>query len=167
MKIDYELVEKIGANCYMICDDGSIGYFIIDGNNVYVHSNETGDTNLIPLSIHEIVKFGVKPIPPKLPVRVEYEKVTESIFDLRDEFERGELYCKNLAGNDDFQLLRTVTALSGCYSASNIYRRIEKPFDEKEEFIKHCMEVSKEDDTENDRIWMSNLYDSGCRLVTK
>lgn len=35
--------------------------------------------------------------------RTEYEKVTESIFDLRDEFERGELYCKNLSGSDDYQ----------------------------------------------------------------
>lgn len=126
MKIDYELVEKIGANCYMICDDGSIGYFRIDGNNVYVHSNETCDTNLIPLSIHEIVKFGVKPIQPKPPVRVEYEKVT---FDKASEavkaWEDGELYTRS--SHEDYVKIGTPTG--AITYIHDLYRRIEKPVD--------------------------------------
>ena len=64
----------------------------------------------------------------KTPTRTEYEKVTESIFDLRDEFERGELYCKHEIAREFTQVINTQTlaqALHGGYC----YRLVEKEID--------------------------------------
>lgn len=56
----------------------------------------------------------------------EYEKVTESIFDLRDEFERGELYMK-LSG--ELLPVPNETQLSILLDHKQCYRKIEKEID--------------------------------------
>lgn len=63
--------------------------------------------------------------------RTEYEKVTESIFDLREEFERGELYFKCSEG-DWVQAVHeseVVHFLNNCC----LYRKVEKQIDWREE----------------------------------
>ena len=64
--------------------------------------------------------------------RTKYERVTESIFDLRDEFERGELYCKHEHAREFTQVINTQTlaqALHGGYC----FRKVEKEIDWREE----------------------------------
>lgn len=68
----------------------------------------------------------VKPIPPKPQVRVEYEKVTESIFDLKDEFERGELVFHD---RDEYIGIVGADNLCKFYADGNVYRLVEKPVD--------------------------------------
>lgn len=62
---------------------------------------------------------------PELPKQPQYryEKVTESIFDLKDEFERGELFYST--SMDNFALVRSEHCFSEMFSAGNVYRRIE------------------------------------------
>ncbi|CAL9954898.1 hypothetical protein VPHK63_0003 [Vibrio phage K63] len=95
--------------------------------------------------------------------RTEYEKVTESIFDLRDEFERGELYwwyesdCKD---KSEFVEIRSEYDLSTYFAKGNIYRKVEKEIDERQEFIEKACKVVD---------WaipktMDRLYDAGCRF---
>ena len=67
----------------------------------------------------EVTLSDLKPKPTK------FVKVEEAIFDLKGEFERGELYCKNLCASDDYTRLSTEVALFGCASADNIYRKVE------------------------------------------
>lgn len=59
------------------------------------------------------------------PKPTKFVKVEESIFDLKGEFESGELYCKNLCVSDDYTRLNTEVALFGCAAAGNIYRQVE------------------------------------------
>lgn len=65
--------------------------------------------------------------------RTEYEKVTESIFDLRDEFERGELYA------DDKGIVRIqgFAHLGGSCQVGTIYRKVEKEIDWRDEVCDH------------------------------
>lgn len=64
--------------------------------------------------------------------RTECEKATESIFDLRDEFERGELYwwyesdCKD---KSEFVEIRSEYDLSTYFAKGNIFKRVEKEID--------------------------------------
>lgn len=102
-----------------------------------------------------------KQFAPKPRTRTEYEKVTESIFDLRDEFERGELYCKHEHARECTQITNTQTlaqALHGGYC----YRLVEKEIDERQEFIeraKDLIDASKDADYS-----LGNMYDAGCRF---
>ncbi|UYE90974.1 hypothetical protein [Vibrio phage vB_VaS_L1] len=57
--------------------------------------------------------------------RTEYEKVTESIFDLRDEFERGELYRHSYG----FRKIETLAYLGACCQNGNIFKKVEKEID--------------------------------------
>lgn len=70
--------------------------------------------------------------PPK--TRTEYVKVTESIFDLKEEFERGELYY--LPNDpDNYKVIDSMHILCNCaaYATPKIYRRIEKEVDWRDE----------------------------------
>jgi hypothetical protein len=73
--------------------------------------------------------------------RVEYVKVTESIFDLKDEFERGCLYRKPsltyMKIKDEGEIL------SACLD-ENIYRKEEVEVDERQEFIDAYNQLRRE-----------------------
>ncbi|AUR89733.1 hypothetical protein NVP1131O_64 [Vibrio phage 1.131.O._10N.222.49.A8] len=74
-----------------------------------------------------------------------YEKVTESIFDLKDEFERGELYSTNSIG-DGFYLIADSVYLAKEYGGgSPIYRKVEiDPVEElAREFLNIAVDKSK------------------------
>jgi hypothetical protein len=67
-----------------------------------------------------------KPKPTKL------VKVEESIFDLKEEFERGELYFDVAAvsggvffSNDEYVKINSKESLCECYSNGNVYRQVE------------------------------------------
>lgn len=63
--------------------------------------------------------------------RTEYEKVTGSIFDLRNEFERGELYYN--FGNEEWITYRDEASLAIGFKEGNIHRKVEKEIDWREE----------------------------------
>lgn len=64
--------------------------------------------------------------------RTEYEKVTESIFDLREEFERGELYCKHEFAREYTQIINTQT-LAQALHGGFCFRKVEKEIDWRDE----------------------------------
>ena len=65
-------------------------------------------------------------------IRTKYEKVTESIFDLRDEFERGELYCKHEHAREFTQVINTQT-LAQSLHGGYCFKKIEKEIDWRKE----------------------------------
>lgn len=65
---------------------------------------------------------------PKPRTRTEYEKVTESIFDLRDEFKRGELYSKH-KNKEKYYQINTEVWVVNAINNNNVYRKVEKEID--------------------------------------
>lgn len=128
MNIDYELVEKIGATHYLYGDNDEVVYLKVVGGSFdkYVPSRDWWDsTGITPCGV---LHYGVKPIPPRPKVEVAYEKVTDSIFDLKDEFERGELYF--MRGNGDYDCVGdNHSDVVKCMYGDNLCRRVEKPVD--------------------------------------
>lgn len=121
--IDYELAEKIGAtHIHRNGDFYKVSYFKWMSYNTDLRYWE--ESMLIAAKVFDMLK----PIPPKR-TRTEYEKVTESIFDLRDEFERGELYFSEWSKGEVFVQIKTEALLLGNIQADNLYRRVEKEID--------------------------------------
>ena len=92
---------------------------------------------------------------PLLRTRTEYEKVTESIFDLRDEFEHGELY----GDNTGVTKIETLAHLGACCQVGNVFRKVEKEIDwrdEVREFLESCKQISNSSQLE------SFTYKGGC-----
>lgn len=79
---------------------------------------------------YECKKLTLSDLKPR--TRTEYEKVTESIFDLRDEFERGELYCKFEHAREYTQITNAQT-LSQALHRGYCYRLVEKEIDWRDE----------------------------------
>lgn len=89
---------------------------------------------------YECKKLTLLDLKPR--TRTEYEKVTESIFDLRDEFERGELYCKHEDAREYTQITNTQTLAQALHSGI-CYRKVEKEIDERREFIDELSRIQK------------------------
>jgi hypothetical protein len=64
--------------------------------------------------------------------KVEFVQVTESIFNLKDKFERGELY---EAETNDYAVVVSESQLANAFCSENLYRRIETEITERDEFI--------------------------------
>ena len=80
---------------------------------------------------------GIKPtsfgaIPEKPRTKVEYVKVTDSIFDLRPDFEAGELFSR-VNHARDYSTINNTQTLAQALHQSCCYRRIETPMTWKEE----------------------------------
>lgn len=148
--INYKLAKEIGATHYhnrtgeMYKVD--LGSLLVFRRDDWVHSG---------LPLGEAVS-KVEPIPPKR-TRTEYEKVTESIFDLRDEFERGELYGKI---GDTYELISSTHSLALSMGVGMCYRRVEVEIDERKEFIDMACEAVSFDIPEIAGL----MYDAGCRF---
>jgi hypothetical protein len=139
MKIDYELVEKIGATHYS--DDSLGNYHKTDGSALFRwrRLDEAWERDKCN---NGYVLNRIKPIPPKPPVRVEYEKVNfstvgyfvQSVYDERDKY----FYLNK--GNGEYNIAEYQDA-AWYWKEDNIYRRIEKPVDWREltiEFADKC-----------------------------
>lgn len=111
---------------------------------VFVAENENGHSESEPftLSITE----------PKY----RYEKVTESIFDLKDELERGELYNESLDCSGDFVVVKSETVLLACGSTGNLYRRVE--ISERDLFIEKMSRYATSS-------VLGKMFDDGCRVI--
>lgn len=122
MKIDYELAEKIGATHY---SEKSGKFYKVVGNDFILFNGSFWVVS--ELTAEDAIPY-IKPIPKPL-TRTEYEKVTESIFDLREEFEGGELYGDNIGVTK----IEKLAHLGACVQHGLIYRKVQKPVDWREE----------------------------------
>ena len=92
-------------------------------------------------------------------VKVEYVKVEESIFDLKGDFKRGELYCGHYGG---YALISVDSYLADCYSQGEVYRRLETEISERDEFIEAVYKHAQLNDCINFTESMAGLlFDSG------
>ena len=82
-----------------------------------------------------------------------YEKVTDSIFELKEEFERGCLYAESDKGN--YLKVETDALLASAYLHDKLYRRIEVT--ERELFIEEAMRFNYWDAQQ----LLGQMYDSG------
>lgn len=119
------------ANCYisaskrfgfsqLIVNKESASYFVCGDETIGGRTTSDCFDNLKQLKLSDFK--------PQKPTRTEYVKVTESIFDLKEEFEKGRLFHNEC-------VIRSATALAECYTKDNIYRRIEKEVDWRDEVI--------------------------------
>lgn len=109
---------------------------------VYLLKNDEGE--FLFTDKHSDIEVITKPR-----TKVEYEKVTESIFDLKEEFERGELYYRSnskVIPPYEYEKIKTIYVLCNCaaYSNPNLYRRIETPINERDEFIDAVEKISED-----------------------
>lgn len=90
-----------------------------------------------------LVESLVNPTKQKPPVRVEYKKVTDSIFDLRPDFEAGELY---IYRGKHHQKVTNEQELMEFGCTGDLLRRIEKPVDWRDEVKSYLDSVCDEID---------------------
>lgn len=84
--------------------------------------------NWVACEHDEHIKSEVKPIPTEAPEPTKtyrYEKVTDSIFDLKEEFERGELYFAWVGNSVGYEKITDEKMLLCRYEEKRILRRIE------------------------------------------
>lgn len=90
-----------------------------------------------------------------------YEKVTDSIFDLKEEFERGELF--SFDGNEHYVQIETEGDFSYAHIYENLYRRIEVT--ERDLFIEEACKRCNYDPNSAAGSLIGDMYDAGCRFV--
>lgn len=124
MKIDYELVEKIGATHYNT-SNGSL--YKVDKAHLLVY--RTGDWERSGLTKADIVTL-LKPITPKPQVRIAYERVKYSkVSDAISAHESGVKFKRELP-DGDFTDYLSWFELCECYANNyKIVVEIEKPVD--------------------------------------
>lgn len=166
IKGNLENYKGVNGNYQMNCllNDAQIGL-----NEVIEHiENGDGESKYLDTlkQYRELIDFAIdntefnpeKKCREKPRTRIEYEKVTESIFDLRDEFERGELH-----GDDaGVTKIETLAHLGACCHTGNVFKRVEKEIDERQEFIERAEKLIYASKTAE--YSLGQLYDAGCRF---
>lgn len=109
-------------------DSDFFAWLKVDGDITYSLLPESVNFNVWEVCGWKAIMAKAKAIPvePKR-TRTEYEKVTESIFDLRDEFERGELYYN--FGDEEWFTYRDEASLAIGFKEGNVHRKVEKEID--------------------------------------
>jgi len=102
-------------------------------------------------------------------VNVEYVKVVDSIFNLREEFEKYELYSKadiifDNCGEDGFVSIHSEIDLAKAIQVDQIYRKVETEIDERQEFIEAACKVVPTTAEEDIKV-MGKMFDAGCRFT--
>lgn len=109
--------------------------------------------------VRALKKLTISDLKPR--TRTEYEKVTESIFDLRDEFERGELYFKYSQG---IEVIKTEQMLLAQIERDGVHRKVEKEIDERQEFIDNAYYLAQSCGAYDVEEVAGIMYDAGCRF---
>ena len=107
---------------------------------------------------------------PKL--KTEYRKVEDSIWDLRPDFEAGELYYCNIQSNGrrhktSYHAINSEERLMNAALSKDIYRRVESIMDEREEFkdkMRELLDECKDNHSSTDALG-GFLYSKGCRFI--
>lgn len=134
MKIDYELVEKIGVKYFIDIDSDEFIPVKFENGKIYIFQKG----GFVLTSWNDSDMDVVKPIPPKPPVRVEYEQVDsvkpgDRLFWLDD----GQYNpCLVIGWHPEQPVIAIEHDESiGCVMMSSLYRRIEKTVDWQDEVI--------------------------------
>ena len=91
-------------------------------------------------------------------VNVEHVKVEDSIFDLRADFEAGELFVKI---GDNYEVVLSAQCLATSLAVGSCYRKVETEIDERQEFIDECMAHGGLRARDGAREVYGNIFDSG------
>lgn len=102
-----------------------------------------------PQQVRSLSSSATTKLATKVPTKVDYLLVEDSIFDLQDDFEKGVLYYRSNKQTKppyQYEKIKTLHVLCNCASFSNpnIYRRIEKEVDWREELKDFLMSPSKD-----------------------
>ena len=100
----------------------------------------------------------------KVPTRtkVEYVCIVDSLWNLQGYFEKGDLYMP--VDSEDFRQITRDTEFAEHFLAESLYRRIETPITEREEFIKEACRLIRTSAQEDIDI-LGKMFDAGCRFV--
>lgn len=124
-------------------------------SGLFVEIKEIEDTGRIKMELSDNNKTPTR-------TKIEYVKVTESIFYLKEEFEKGALYYRFCGSWHEIKTLRMLGHKVEC---GTCYRRIETPITEREEFIEKVGDILPVFDKRTNPMWAGKLYDAGCRFV--
>ena len=91
-------------------------------------------------------------------VKVDYVKVEDSIFDLRPDFEAGELFVRI---GDNYEVVLSAQCLATSLAVGSCYRKVETEIDERQEFIDECMAHGGLRARDGAREVYGNIFDSG------
>ena len=116
--------KLFAGDIYLCREVGAVT--IPEGQAIVDNTACDGDDKLYVLKAKELEETK-----PETKPTYRYEKVKDSIFDLKEEFERGELFYST--SMDNFALVRTEHCFSEMFSVGNLYRRIEVT--ERDEFV--------------------------------
>lgn len=87
---------------------------------------------------HGKVKAKLSDLKPR--TKVEYEKVTDPFFDLKDDFENGNLFFK--ADTDgEYHRVSAIKVLGLNFDKSNLYRKVERPVEWWEDAASHMANI--------------------------
>lgn len=170
-----------GATHYSDETDGDFfAWFKVDGDTTYSVMPDSKNFNSWEVCVWKNMFSRAKPIPaiPKTRTRAEYEKVAGSIFGLRDEFERGELYfdrdrCTGgiYASSDQYQKIRDMNDFSQAALNNNIYRKVEKEIDWQDEVVHAYPSIDFKDlDSDGYRnlgSWRPDKFLELCRVALR
>ncbi|AUR89595.1 coil containing protein [Vibrio phage 1.127.O._10N.286.52.E12] len=98
-------------------------------------------------------------------VKVSYVKVKDTgFFDLKDEFQgRAIFFNQSVVSEPDYVTAMDIIELSHHYMQKNLYRRVEKEIDERQEFIERAEELI--DISKIAEYSLGKMYDAGCRFA--
>ncbi|CAH9012065.1 conserved hypothetical protein [Vibrio phage 277E43-1] len=124
-KYNLHKLDRVPVEDYLLeRDHVSFSYISVSSGSVAQWWHEVHMENFRELTMKDF-------LPPK--TKTVYEKVTESIFDLKEEFENGELYY-SAAGQLFTQIKGIQPLIEGLY-LGYVYREVEQPVSWQEEVI--------------------------------
>lgn len=165
--LDYDLIEKIGATHYRVCDDNFVDYYKVDANGEPLCYSKDAVWNE-SISTIKVILTKVKPIPPRSEPEYEYIRVEDdSIFDLKVEFENGELYWEQIRGSGNMPLVASEARLIEEFTENNLYRRVEKPKpDWRDEVDNFCRELGCFDVSPR-KLFIDESFLAMCRVALR
>lgn len=95
----------------------------------------------------------------------EYVKVTESIFDLKDDYCSGDLkFNDGTNEKPKYETIIDITDLAHHLLHNNVYRKVVTEVTEREAFIKECKKSANLRDRDGAIEVYGDLFDAGCRF---
>lgn len=141
------------------------GLFFASGFSCKKEHSDKDYSIIIEMVAVETVAMGniSEPKPPRS--KVEYVKVEDSIWDLRPDFEAGELYVQLLGNSDEYRAIEEESTLIDEMRDDNVYRRIETQITERDEFIDRAVALDEFSKGLTFQGFIGKLYDAGCRFL--
>ena len=147
-----------GAQRYMLHggEHDSVEYYaVINGDTHYYNDDSdcwvSGD------------EWRLKLATPLPRLKTEYRKVEDSIWDLRANFEAGELYIKTQF--DNYEKIEDLVTLALALNTKACFYRADKIIDERDEFSRKIDKLIHEHGSNCDETLFDFLYSKRCRFI--